>query len=92
MTPDEPSVSPSDEETPGPVSTAVCLGERAYNPDSAPYAGKGPHPMTIIHHEAEESCPSGATDSGSPQIAQAVNDDAVAAKLRSLYEEPARKT
>ncbi|MEV5778146.1 hypothetical protein AB0L49_44235 [Streptomyces antimycoticus] len=48
--------------------------------------------MTIIHHEAEESCPSGVTDSGSPQIAQAVNDDAVAAKLRSLYEEPARKT
>ncbi|MET9832834.1 hypothetical protein ABZ078_26860 [Streptomyces sp. NPDC006385] len=185
MTPDAPSVSPSDEETPDPVSTAVCLGERPYNPDSTPYEGKGPHPMTIVHHDSgpatlelqyvtlpdgwnpeidfdwtdeeedhnkvqlvvcddavttggvmgtctfdypgmsgtmdvvqadhtfvvreartgrevaefsmqgtagvEESCPSSAMDSGNTQIAQAVNDDAVAAKLRSLYEGPARK-
>ncbi|MCF0082756.1 hypothetical protein [Streptomyces lomondensis] len=41
---------------------------------------------------AEESCPSSAMDSGNTQIAQAVNDDAVAAKLRSLYEGPARKS
>jgi hypothetical protein len=41
---------------------------------------------------AQESCPSSAVDSGGTQIAQAVSDDAVAAKLRSLYEGPARRS
>jgi hypothetical protein len=184
MTPDDPSPSPSDGEAPDPVSTAVCVGERAYNPDSAPYAGKGPHPMTIIHRDpgpgtlelrfvtlpdgwdptidvdstredfdkvqlvvcddavasggvmgtctfdepgmsgtmdvvradhifvvreartgrwiadfrmrgtagVEESCPSMAVDSGLTQIAQEVDQAAIAAKLRPLYGGPARKS
>lgn len=41
--------------------------------------------------DVEGSCPTMAMDSGGTLIAQGVSDDAVAAKLRPLYEGPARK-